>query len=45
MNRGTIYIFVPTGLLAGPFTCQVSKLANAQTGLADIVDVVMSKLE
>lgn len=45
MNGGTIYIFIPSDLLAGQFTCQVSKLANAKTGLADTVNALASKLK
>ncbi len=34
-----------TGLLVGRFTCQASKPADAQTGLADTLDARASKLE
>lgn len=45
MNRKIIYEIVLTGLFAGGFTCQVSKPINTQTGWANIIDCLVSKLE
>ncbi len=39
------YVCVLTGLLAGRFTRQARKPADAQTGLADTVDAPASKSE